>query len=255
MHTLKHQESNLSAPHTAPPQFDVLRHALFLDLDGTLVDIQDRPHAVTASAELRMLLRELDNRMSGAVALVTGRTLADADRILDTSLTNMAGVHGYELQRNGKISHDNIGLLAMRAAADDLRMLMQQRAVPALVEDKEASLALHFREAPEHAEAVRAIAVEVARRRKLRVLEGKMVVELVAGARTKGHAVVAFMSARPFKGRIPIAIGDDRTDEDAFAAAARMGGFGVLVGDVRPSAAAYALASPSAVIAWLASAL
>ena len=82
-----------------------------------------------------------------------------------------------------------------------------------------------------------------------------MVVELIASARTKGHALTVLMAQPPFAGRVPIAIGDDRTDEDAFTAAARLDGFGVRVGETQQSAARYALTNPSAVAAWLRSGL
>lgn len=242
----------VSISHAPPPPLDLKRHALFLDLDGTLVAIQDRPHAVTASPELRALLSRLARAMNGAVALITGRTLGEADRILHGALDYVAGVHGFEMQRGGHISRDDAELAPIADAAADLRAMLQAHTLPALVEDKRASLALHYRHAPEAGPELLRIAHEIAVRHGLRVLQGKMVVELVAGARTKGDALAAFMSAPPFLGRLPIKLGDDLTDEDAFAAANAMGGFGVLVGDTRDTAAQYRLADPIAVHAWLA---
>jgi len=241
----------LLTPREAPPALDIRNHALFLDLDGTLLEIQDTPDAVTASPALLLLLRRLTKEMSGALAVITGRTLVDTDDILEGAVNYAAGIHGFEIQRGVKIVREQIELKHLALAREDVRALLQQNELPALVEDKHASLALHYRHAPAAEEHVKAIAAKIAAERGLRVLHGKMVVELVASARTKGHALTVFMAAPPFMGRTPIAIGDDRTDEDAFAAAKRMGGCGVLAGAPRDSNAGFLLPGPAAVIAWL----
>jgi trehalose 6-phosphate phosphatase len=193
--------------------------------------------------------------MSGAIAIITGRTISDADQILHGSLNFIAGVHGYEMQRGGHIVQASALLQRLDHARDDLRQLLREHEIPALIEDKGASLALHYRHAPEAAAAVQRIAAHIAAARHLRMLQGKMVVELIASARTKGHALTVFMAQPPFAGRMPVAIGDDRTDEDSFDAANRLGGWSVLVGASRESAASYTLAGPAAVTAWLESAL
>lgn len=254
MHAKRNEYAN-TLPKTTPPPLDLRRHALFLDLDGTLLDLAERPHAVIVSAELRNTLRELADQMAGAVAVVTGRTLADADSLLHGALDYVAGVHGYEIQRGAHTSRDSHEVGALDRARDEVQHLLQQHAIRALIEDKGAGLALHYRHAPEAGPEVRRLGAAIASKHGLRLLEGKMVVELVASRRTKGHAVTVFMAAPPFSGRVPIAIGDDRTDEDAFAAAARLGGFGILVGDPRASTASHTLAGPAAVIAWLQSAI
>lgn len=240
-------------PHfrEAPPPLDVRGHALFLDLDGTLVEIQERPHAVTAGDELRDLLQRLSDRMNGAVALVTGRTVEDASRILKGSLQTVAGVHGFEMQQGGALFRDIAELSPITAASEDLRALIQEQTLTALIEDKRASLALHYRHAPETEAHVQQVAAEIAAKRGLRVLQGKMVVELVAGGRTKGDAVNAFMAEAPFAGRLPVVLGDDLTDEDAFIAADDVEGFGVLIGAPRETAAKYGLAGPAEVFNWL----
>lgn len=246
------QQLTLSLPEAAPPALNTLDHAVFLDLDGTLIEIADRPHAVYASPELRSLLRRLSDQMSGAMAVVTGRSLGDLHEIIGDSVDYAAGVHGFEIQRGHRVSRDQIELTQLAAAREDVRRMLQQQQLHALVEDKHASLALHYRQTPEAEAAIQAIARSTARERGLRVLQGKMVVELIATARTKGHAVTVLMAAPPFVGRMPIAIGDDRTDEDAFQAVKRMGGYGILVGETRPSAADYLLSDPAAVARWLA---
>ncbi len=254
MRAMPHNQSHL-IPSATPPLLDPRQHALFLDLDGTLLDIQERPHAVRASETLRDLLHDASKALSGALAIITGRTIADATAILHGGPSYIAGIHGYEIQRGASLTRDDVELERLAAARLDLRILLQQHKVNALIEDKHASLALHYRQNPDAADDVRRIANEIGARHGLRVLEGKMVVELNASARTKGHALTVFMAAPPFVGRTPIAIGDDHTDEDAFAAATRLGGAGVLVGESRESAASYALAGPAAVAAWIKSGL
>lgn len=249
------RDETQSTPRAAPSPPDLSRCALFLDLDGTLLDLQERPHAVRASHELRDLLWRVGNAASGAVAIITGRTIADATGILHGGPNFIAGVHGFEIQRGASLVRDAADLSKLDIARTDVRTLLQEQAIPALIEDKQASLALHYRHAPEAASAVKRVARDIAERRGLRVLEGKMVVELIASARTKGHALTVFMAAPPFAGRTPIAIGDDHTDEDAFAAADRLGGFGILVGEPRESRASFTLAGPAAVVAWLRSGL
>ena len=235
----------------APPLFDVHRHALFLDLDGTLVDIEEHPDQVVAGESLRALLRRLCEAMGGAVALITGRTIADAERILGDAISNIAGVHGMEHRINGKLNRDHAAASEMNAALEEVRDLLARGALQARIEEKGASVALHYRHAPEIEQDVRACAAQIAARHRLRTLPGKMVIEIVAGAHTKGDAVETFLRAAPFAGRLPVAVGDDVTDEDAFAVAARAGGFAVHVGQSRTSSAAYRLVSPAAVHSWL----
>ena len=240
-----------AASSAAPPLFDARRHALFLDLDGTLVEIEEHPRDVVAGETVRALLRRVCDAADGAVALITGRTIADADAILGGAIVNMAGVHGLEHRIDGKLNRDHAAASELRAALEDVRDLVSAGVLHAKVEEKGASVALHYRHAPEIEQDVRACAAQIAARHRLRTLPGKMVIEIVAGAHTKGDALEAFLRAAPFRGRTPVAIGDDVTDEDAFAAAARAGGFAIRVGESRSSSAAYRLASPAAVHDWL----
>ncbi len=244
-----------AASSAAPPLFDVRTQALFLDLDGTLVDIEAHPDDVIAHEALRALLRRACEAAGGAVALITGRTIADADRILGGAIVNIAGVHGLEHRLNGRINRDSDAASEMRAALADVRQLVEAGALKAHVEEKGASVALHYRHAPESECDVRACAAQIAAKHRLRTLPGKMVIEIVAGAHTKGDALETFLGAAPFAGRKPVAVGDDVTDEDAFAAAARADGYAIRVGESRTSSAAYRLASPTAVRDWLAASL
>lgn len=238
-----------------PPPLDADRDALFLDLDGTLVEIASRPHAVVYSPELHHLLQRLQTAVHGAVALVTGRTIHEADRILHGALRYVAGVHGYEIQRGSTITHAPVDLAPLHAAMHEVRARIGAQTLPALVEDKHASIALHYRHAPEAGPALLQIAQDIAARHGLRILQGKMVIELVAGAQNKGDAVRSLINDAPFRNRTPVALGDDKTDEDTFEAVNALGGFGILVGDERPTAARYRLGSPAAVRAWLSAVL
>jgi trehalose 6-phosphate phosphatase len=239
----------------APPALDARAHALFLDFDGTLVDIAPRPHSVIVSDELRALLVHLSHALSGAMALLSGRTITDIDVTLSVALPNIAGVHGHEFRRDSVFLRDSSDAAPMRAAAEDLRALDRRGMLPALVENKGASLALHYRHAPDSAGEVHRIARDLAKTHGLALLEGKKVIELLASATNKGDALSVFMQEPAFVGRIPIMIGDDVTDEHAFQSARDLGGFGVFVGAPRESAADFHLPHPTAVRTWLAAGL
>jgi trehalose 6-phosphate phosphatase len=235
-----------------PPALDVDRHALFLDIDGALLDIVERPEDATADAALRGLLRRVGAQMNGAVALVTGRTIADADRLFGGAIDAIAGLHGMERRlRPDVLLREATGapnLRAVLAALDDLR---RRGALDARIENKGASVALHYRHVPRSKDDTEDIAHALAATYGLKIMRGKMVVEILSGESTKGEAIDQFMRHSPFAGRVPIAIGDDATDEDAFLAAARLGGAGILVGRDRVTLAKHSFADVAAVRAWL----
>jgi len=247
--SLQPRGSTIALP--SPPPLDLNAYALFLDLDGTLVEIASRPHAVVYSPELHHLLKRLSPAMNDAVVLTTGRTVSEADKIIHGALRYMAGVHGYEIKRGDTVSRAPIDLAPLQRALIEVRACVQAEALPVLIEDKQASIALHYRNAPEAGPALLEIANAVSAGHGLRILQGRMVIELVAGMQNKGDAVRSLMIDPPFRGRIPVALGDDRTDEDSFDAVNVAGGFGILVGDERPTAARNRLDNPAAVRAWL----
>lgn len=244
------QHSNIE-DFTAPPPLDLSRNALFLDLDGTLVDFAAHPEHVIASEDLRALLRRLSDAMNGAVALITGRTIASADAVLGGALLNVAGVHGFERRASGSTERVIADLSPVSAAVADARAMVASHAFNADIEDKGGALALHYRREPRLAESVRQVAAELALRHGLKAIEGKMVVELKLSNRTKADAVTDFMNTDTFSCRQPIAVGDDVTDEDAFRAVATFGGDSILVGEPRRSAARWRLVDTQAVNAWL----
>lgn len=225
--------------------------ALFLDVDGTLVGIAPTPEAVRVEAGLIATLDALHRRIP--VALISGRRLADVDALFAPLRLPAAGTHGNERRRaDGSIERHAASDLveALRAPLEDF-----VAAHPgARLEDKEVSLALHWRLAPEaEPEALRLVEELVSGRPGLRLVRGKMVAEIAPSGHDKGAAIAAFLREPPFAGRRPVFVGDDVTDEDGFATVERLGGITILVGD-RPSGARWRLESVEGVHAWLAEA-
>ena len=252
---ISRQTRNRVRPLLPPPPLDTTRHALFLDVDGTLVGIQERPELVLPEPDLSTLLTQLGARLQGAIAILTGRTVLDADRILERVVACVAGVHGHECRVDGvmvqEFSLPESWLEARAALAHQLTV----KELDVRVEDKGTALALHYRHIPDQASAIMQTVESVAAAHGLRALHGKFVSELMPQGASKGAALVSLMKKAPFAGRIPVAIGDDVTDEDAFARASDLGGFGILAGGPRATAATFVLADSTAVRRWLKEAL
>lgn len=235
----------LPAP-PAPHRFQ----ALFLDVDGTLCPIASRPAEVAIDAGLRALLARLLDRLDGAVALVSGRPLHWLLTETAGLPLTLVGTHGLELRDStGRVTTapPRPGLAPAIAAARHFAAVH----LGVLVETKPLGVAIHYRLAAESGAAVAAFAEALARRHDLPIQYGNMVVELKGGAADKGEALGALLATPPFAGRVPVYVGDDLTDEVAFAAARAGGGFGILVGAPRDSAALYGLADTGAVHDWL----
>lgn len=239
-----------------PPPHNLAGNAsLFLDFDGTLTPIVDRPDAVVVDDALRGLLDRLVDRFPQRVAILSGRSLAQVEHFLGPVAERLfvAGSHGAELRAPHAARPPAPTPPGLDAAiADMTRFGAGRRGV--MVEVKTVGVALHYRLAPDQEGAAHAMAAELAAEHGLVVQHGKMVVELRAPG-DKGRAVAAILSTTEMAGTRPLAFGDDLTDEDAFAAAAALGGAGVLVGEPRATAAAYGLPDPAAVIGWLERAL
>jgi len=225
--------------------------AYFLDVDGTLLDIKSHPGDVIADSELKDLLTRLSEKTGGAVALITGRTIEDVDRIFAPLSLPVAGTHGAVIRLNdGSLSGAEGD--ALRAASHVLEAFVQQH--PGLMfEDKGAALTIHFRHKPELRSDVLALLEECAAGKDLAVLEGKMVAELKLTHFNKGTAIETFMSQAPFIGRKPVFIGDDITDEYGFVAVNKLDGFSIRVDRIGAlTKAAYRLIEPCDVRAQLA---
>jgi len=227
------------------------RLCLFLDVDGTLLDIAPTPHAVRVDEPLRDLLLRVSDALGGAVALVSGRPLAALDDLFGLASWPAAGLHGGERRdATGRVhvcAADGDRLEPVRAA---LRRLVAETP-GALLEDKTLGLAVHYRAVPEFEwrlrRIVRQCAVPLAP--EYHVLDGKCVIEIKPAAASKARAIGEFLAEPPFAGRIPVFVGDDATDIDGFAYVEEAGGVSVAVGDDLP--AQLRLASPREVRALL----
>jgi trehalose 6-phosphate phosphatase len=223
----------------------------FLDIDGTLLDIAERPQLVRIDDDLGHLLATLRDASGGAVALISGRSVAEIDRLFGRNFC-VAGQHGAERRdAAGKKHQHRVPLAGLRKAHERLRLMAAEH--PALVlEDKGMNLALHYRLAPELGasvhEALHRLVEELGDDFELQ--SGKMVMEIKPSGKDKGTAIAEFLEEAPFQGRLPVFIGDDLTDEFGFELINRVGGCSVKVGE-GSSAAHWRLPNADAVRAWL----
>ncbi len=203
--------------------------ALFLDFDGTLVDIADRPENVVVPEALIRSLQGMQAWLGGAIAIVSGRPIEQIDAHLRPLVLPAAGVHGAE-RRTAQGSLLKADVPPLERPLQAAQALARQH--PGLqVERKRGSIALHYRLAPElEPICLAAFQEAVDASPGLALLRGKMVLEAKPAGVSKGHAVEAFLQEAPFRGRRPVFIGDDVTDEVGFAAVQRLGGIGVKVG-------------------------
>lgn len=227
--------------------------ALFLDVDGTLIEIASTPYSVSVPNDLKTLLGTLSARLGGALALVSGRSIATLDSLFSPLRLAAAGVHGCERRAaDGHLVQPSIDASAFSRARDELAQ-WSSRHPGTLLEDKGHALALHYRLAP---------ALEsdtfTAAQRGLALLggshelqRGKFVFELRPAGYSKGTAIEAFMGETPFQGRQPLFIGDDATDEDGFLAVNQLGGISIRVGETASTAALHRLAGVEATRQWL----
>ncbi len=212
--------------------------AYFIDLDGTLLEIAPRPEDVQVDEALRSTVSSLTTMSGGAVAIITGRSVAEVDQLFPSLHLPVAGQHGLERRAPcGALTRHALPMTALAGAASRLRDVVARH--PTLrLEDKGLSLALHYRQAPTLAGYAHRVMYQ--EREQLGdafcVQRGKRVVELKPAGRDKGTAIRAFMAEPPFHGRRPVFIGDDLTDEYGFAAINDLGGISIKVGPGRTSA-------------------
>jgi len=238
--------SNHPIPAMRPPPLSS-RASLFLDFDGTLVDLAARPDLVVVPDELPALLQKLHMSLDGALALVSGRALESLDALIAPAYLPAAGVHGAVLRTAP--GHTSTSMHALGDIADCLYQRLQPL-TNLVIEDKGAAIAVHYRGAPQRAPEIEAAMRCALNGHSLEMISGKFVFELRPRGINKGTAVGALMATAPFSGRLPIFVGDDTTDEDGIAVAQALGGFGIKVGEGR-SAARYRLPDPAAVRGWL----
>jgi trehalose 6-phosphate phosphatase len=227
--------------------------SLFLDLDGTLAPFAATPDGVGPDSVRNDRLKRVVARLEGRVAVVSGRSLSDLDRILEGAVMAMAGSHGLERRTPGaSIANEAHPQLALAMA--ELEQFAAQFA-DVRIETKPLSVAFHYRGNPAVEPMAQVFADDLASRTGLKLQHGAMVAEFLTPGGDKGQAVRAFMAEPPFAGTTPIFVGDDLTDEDGFAAALSYDGFGILVGPPRKTHARYRLPDERAVHAWLDQAL
>ncbi len=235
-----------------PTTLDPARTALFLDVDGTLLEIRDRPEDVVADRDLVALLGNLSGTLDGALSLVSGRAVAEIDRIFAPERFPAAGAHGAEIRQHPE---DDVDTTSARLPAAVLEELAGFAATHEglLLETKLGGASLHYRMAPQLESQCRELVTRLMHElgQEFRLIPGKMVFELAPRGHDKGQAIVAMMNREPFAGRRPVFVGDDVTDEDGFHAVNRMQGISIRVGEDRDSAAACTLDSVAAVRQWL----
>lgn len=229
--------------------------ALFLDIDGTLLDLAPTPDAVVLPTGLLRVLDGVFETLDGAVAFVSGRPIEWIDRLFQPLCWPAAGQHGAEIRLS---THDAVQSTVEIPDLGDLRTrvaLLAASMPGVLVEEKTFGVALHYRNAAECGPELHARLEQMLREMKsdLQLLPGKMVFEIKAVSAWKERAVEIFMEVEPFRGRVPVVIGDDTTDEGAFRAALRRGGHAIQVGPGASPVATGYVPSPGAVREWLAS--
>ena len=241
--------SSLPAP---PPLAELSREvpvALFLDFDGTLIEIAETPEGIVVPPDLAARLVQLSRRLGGRLALVSGRAVANLEEHCGPLGIALAGSHGLS---RFSAARQRLGEEPTPLPAGVFEALAEFADGTGFhLETKAYGAALHYRADPSLAERAEAFASSLAEEHGLMVKRGKYVVELVPPGADKGAAVRAFMGDEPFAGARPVFVGDDITDEDGFAATGELGGFGVLVGRRNVTAARYSLADPAAVAQWL----
>jgi len=208
---------------------DIACCAVFLDLDGTIVELVEHPDAVRVEASTLQLLTRLRDKTGGALAVISGREIALIDLLLRPLVLPAAGVHG--LQRRdaaGIVHHQNAS--DVRSVTSKLRKIIGEEA-GIFIEQKPGAAALHYRLRPELERRCCEITEEIVRSRPdLRLVRGKMVFEILEKGAGKGSMIEAFLSEPPFLGRRPIFAGDDVTDESGFSAVNALGGWSIKVG-------------------------
>ena len=234
-----------------PPLADLGKVALFLDFDGTLVNLADKPDAITVPEYLSDALERKAESLDRRLAIVTGRYIADIRKHLPDCRVVVSGSHGAEIT-----SPDGVRVAEQEVARIDPAVLDAARDFAARtrglhIEAKDLGVGMHYRDCADRADEVLSFARGLAETHGLYLREGKMLAELTTTDANKGDGVRHIMAQPPFAGATPVFVGDDVTDEDGFAAAAELGGFGILVGDPRETKAQYRLFDVAAVHEWL----
>lgn len=239
-------------PLRAPPPLSP-DAAVLLDFDGTLVELAGKPDTVVVDEALKALLRDLIARLSGRIAIVSGRSIAQLGSFLGdiANEISLIGSHGAETRHLSAVLADEARPMVLDHAAALFRGVFGARS-GIVIEEKTLGVAIHYRLAPAAGLEARLLATTFARERGLGVQEGKMMVEVRLPGQDKGGAITELLHEVRFAGHMPFFVGDDLTDESGFAACEVQGGAGILVGPRRPTAARFYLEDVASVRRWLA---
>ncbi|HEY1453342.1 MAG TPA: trehalose-phosphatase [Roseiarcus sp.] len=229
--------------------------ALFLDVDGTLIDLAARPTDVVVPSGLVDTLARVERKLAGALAFISGRAISDLDRLFKPLRLRASGVHGAEMRFDpGRRAESTPAATELpRSLRTALRRVVA--AFPgAFVEDKRFSLVVHYRMAPSAErplhEAVARV-IDSAKTTAIEVIDGHCAIELKAPGFDKGGAIAAFLATSAFRDRTPVFVGDDASDESGFALVAARGGYAYSVGRRRWGTVGV-FPEPKAVREWLA---
>lgn len=239
-------------PPSVTSSLDLSRTCLFLDVDGTLLDLVKAPEQVQVSPQLVSDLGRLVRRLDGALALVSGRPITQLDALFQPLRLPASGVHGFELRLDGQaLQRRDCPLDALNRIRDEAREMVAGRG-GARLEIKPSAVAVHYRGQPDAEDELRAGMRELAARHRdeFALIDGDKVLELVPRGCTKAAAIEEFMAIEPFSSRQPCYLGDDTTDFGAFETVRRYGGVDVAVGN--RVTARWHLSNPAEVRRWIA---
>jgi trehalose 6-phosphate phosphatase len=246
-------ERNGGRDELSPADLDPQQIGLFLDVDGTLLDLAPTPDAVEVPSDLRGALAAAERSLDGALALISGRPIAQLDRLFAPMRLRASGTHGAEIRQSADVPSEWLtqARLPEQAWRDLLRLL--ERFPGTFAENKEVGFAVHYRFADVTEEQLGAALrgfVETVDGFNLEVCAGHFVVEVKPSGLDKGTAIKCFMTHGPFAGRRPVFVADDLMDRPGFDAALALGGFAFSVGAPQPGLSGW-FSQPAAVRAWL----
>ncbi len=249
--TMGNPLASLGARDMLPSIDDLEQYCIFLDLDGTLVEIEDRPDDVRIDPATLRFIERLRDKVGRALALLSGRDIHVIDRLLYPLVLPVAGVHG--LQRrdaSGRLHSPIIDQSVVDAIATKIEAAFVSEP-GVIIERKTGAVAIHFRLRPDFEKRCLALARKIiCDRPGLDMIKGKMVCEIRVHGNDKGAVIATFLEERPFKGRRPIFAGDDATDEPGFVTANARDGVSIKIGE-NPTAAKFRVATILELRNWL----
>lgn len=231
MHTVAHAYEADGPPPSVDVNLSI--RALLLDVDGTLIDIAPTPDAVVVPASLKRILGDLMEEASGAVALVSGRTIDTLDSLFHPLVVPAIGGHGAEMRLTPGDPINKTSTIVLPESLREKLHKLTEIDPRVFLEDKSHSAALHYRLAPEHEAFLQNAVSEIVAKEPADSVEymfGKHVIDIKPKPFNKGLAVTELMKHKPFAGRTPIFIGDDTTDESVFEILPGLNGIGYSVG-------------------------